>query len=126
MLDGLAELDCLLKCHRAPFVIGESRAHLGVLTARFRILLCMTIQVPVRLTEIEVAALDAAVATGRFPNRSAALRAGLDRLLSDEREHAIGEAYARGYAKHPQEEWIGEVGLAGLVAFHAAERGKRL
>jgi Arc/MetJ-type ribon-helix-helix transcriptional regulator len=80
----------------------------------------------VRLTEDEVAALDAAVASGRFPNRSAALRAGLERLMRDERERAIDEAYVRGYAKNPQEEWVGEVGLAGLAAFHAAEGGKRL
>jgi Arc/MetJ-type ribon-helix-helix transcriptional regulator len=86
----------------------------------------MTIQVPVRLTEREVAALDVAVASGRFPNRSAALRAGLDRLLRDERQRAIDEAYTRGYGEHPQEEWVGVVGLAGLAAFHAAEGGKRL
>jgi Arc/MetJ-type ribon-helix-helix transcriptional regulator len=86
----------------------------------------VTIQVPVRLTEDEVAALDAAVASGRFPTRSAALRAGLERLLGEERERAIAEAYARGYEKHPQEEWVGEVGLAGLAAFHAGEGGKRL
>jgi Arc/MetJ-type ribon-helix-helix transcriptional regulator len=86
----------------------------------------MTIQVPVRLTEAEVAALDEAVASGRFPNRSAALRAGLGRLLSDERERAIDEAYARGYAKHPQEEWIGQLGLAGLAVFDAAEGGRPL
>jgi Arc/MetJ-type ribon-helix-helix transcriptional regulator len=86
----------------------------------------MTIQVPVRLTKEEVATLDAAVASGRFPNRSAALRAGLDRLLRDERQRTIDEAYTRGYGEHPQEEWVGAVGLAGLTAFHAAEGGKRL
>jgi Arc/MetJ-type ribon-helix-helix transcriptional regulator len=86
----------------------------------------MTIQVPVRLTEQDVAALDAAVAEGRFASRSDALRSGLEHVLREERERAIDEAYARGYGKHPQEEWVGELGLAGLAAFHAVEVGKRL
>ena len=86
----------------------------------------MTIQEPVRLTEEDVAALDAAVAEGRFASRSDALRSGLKHVLREERERAIDAAYARGYAKHPQEEWVGEVGLAGLAAFHAGEAGKRL
>jgi Arc/MetJ-type ribon-helix-helix transcriptional regulator len=73
-----------------------------------------------------VAALDAAVARGRFPTRSAALRSGLEHVLREERDRAIDEAYARGYAEHPQEEWVGELGLAGLAAFHATEGGKRL
>lgn len=86
----------------------------------------MTVQVPVRLTEEDVAALDDAIARGRFANRSAALRSGLERVLREEREAEIDEAYARGYGEHPQEEWVGEAGLAGLAAFHAAEGGKRL
>jgi Arc/MetJ-type ribon-helix-helix transcriptional regulator len=73
-----------------------------------------------------LAALDAAVASGRFANRSEALRAGLELILREERERKIDEAYARGYAQHPQEEWIGELGLAGLAAFDKAEGGKPL
>jgi Arc/MetJ-type ribon-helix-helix transcriptional regulator len=87
---------------------------------------CMTTQVPVRLTDRDLAALDAAVARGRFSSRSDALRAGLERILRDERQQDIDEAYARGYGKHPQEEWIGELGLAGLAAFDKSEGGKRL
>ena len=86
----------------------------------------MTIQVPVRLTESDLAALDAAIARGRFANRSEALRAGLERILREEREHKIDQMYAAGYGKHPQEEWIGELGLAGLAAFDRAEGGKPL
>jgi Arc/MetJ-type ribon-helix-helix transcriptional regulator len=86
----------------------------------------MTTQVPVRLTDSDLAALDAAIARGRFSNRSAALRAGLERVLRDEREREIEEAYRRGYGEHPQEEWVGEVGLAGLIAFDRAEGGKPL
>ncbi len=82
----------------------------------------MTVQVPVRLTEEDVAALDRAVLEGRFANRSAALRAGLTLLLREEREREIEESYRRGYGEHPQEEWVGAVGLAALEAFFAAEQ----
>ena len=91
-----------------------------------RILGRMTIQVPVRLTKEDVAALDEVVARGRFANRSDALRAGLARLLREERERAVDEAYRRGYAKHPQEDWLGQAGLAGLSAFDRAEGGEPL
>jgi Arc/MetJ-type ribon-helix-helix transcriptional regulator len=86
----------------------------------------MTVQVPVRLTEEDVAALDAVVAGGRFASRSDALRAGLARVLHEEREREIDEAYRRGYGKQPQEEWVGLVGLAGLTAFDQAEAGEPL
>ncbi len=86
----------------------------------------MTVQVPVRLTEADLAALDKSIAEGRFANRSDALRAGLARVLREEREHEIDAAYRRGYTEHPQEEWVGELGLAGLAAFHRAEGGEPL
>jgi len=86
----------------------------------------MTHQVPVRLTDQDLAALDALVARGRFSNRSDALRAGLGRLADEERERQIEAAYARGYGEHPQEEWVGEAGLAGLTAFDAANSGEAL
>lgn len=86
----------------------------------------MTTQVPVRLTEGDLEALDAMVASGRFASRSEALRAGLAYLLHEEREQEIDEAYRRGYGEHPQEEWIGQAGLAGLIAFDRAEGGEPL
>lgn len=86
----------------------------------------MTIQVPVRLTEEDAAALDAAVEAGRYASRSEAMRAGLARILREERDREIAEAYRRGYGEHPQEEWIGEAGLAALIAFDRAEGGKPL
>lgn len=81
----------------------------------------MTVQVPVRLTEEDVSALDNLVESGRFSNRSDALRAALAELLREERERAIEDAYRRGYGEHPQEEWIGQAGLALMAAFHEAE-----
>jgi Arc/MetJ-type ribon-helix-helix transcriptional regulator len=86
----------------------------------------MTIQVPVRLTDRDVAALDAVVASGRFASRSEALRAGLAQLLREEREREIDAAYHRGYGASPQEEWVGELGLAALGAFDEAEGGDPL
>jgi Arc/MetJ-type ribon-helix-helix transcriptional regulator len=87
---------------------------------------CMTVQVPVRLTERDVAALDELVSSGRFANRSDVLRAGLARVIREEREREIDEAYRRGYGEHPQEEWIGRAGLAAFAAFHEAEGGEPL
>ena len=86
----------------------------------------MTIQVPVRLTEEDVAALDNLVEAGEFKNRSEVLRAALDGLLRERREREIEDAYRRGYGKYPQEEWIGRDGLALFAAFHAAEGGEPL
>jgi Arc/MetJ-type ribon-helix-helix transcriptional regulator len=73
-----------------------------------------------------VAALDAAVASGRFASRSEALRAGLAQVLAEEREREIDAAYERGYGAIPQEEWVGELGLSGLAAFDRAEGGEPL
>ncbi|MDQ3992671.1 MAG: ribbon-helix-helix domain-containing protein [Actinomycetota bacterium] len=86
----------------------------------------MTIQVPVRLTERDVAALDRLVAEGAFATRSDALRAGLAGLLRERRERDIEAAYRRGYEAHPQETWVADVGLAGLAEFHRAEGGDPL
>lgn len=86
----------------------------------------MTVQVPVRLTEADVSALDELVASGHFASRSDVLRAALARLFSESREREIDEAYAKGYGEHPQEEWIGSAGLAAFAAFVEAEGGEPL
>jgi len=81
----------------------------------------MSVQIAVRLTDDDLKRLDAAVARGVFPSRAAAVRAGLQRLLGEEREAQIAEAYRRGYATEPQEDWIGEAGLR-LGAEQLAEK----
>ena len=86
----------------------------------------MTTQVPVRLTDADLAALDEAVAKGSFASRSDALRTGLKAVLREQREREIDESYRRGYGAYPQEEWIGEYGLASLEAFFAAEQDEPL
>ena len=86
----------------------------------------MTTQVPVRLTDRDLAELDRLVEAGAFTNRSEALRAGLTTLLREHQEQAIEQAYRRGYEKHPQEPWVGANGLAALAAFDQAEGGEPL
>ena len=78
------------------------------------------------MTERDLAALDKAIARGRYANRSEALRAGLEHVLKEERDLEIEEAYRRGYGEHPQEEWIGKAGLALFEAWHRAEGGEPL
>lgn len=69
-------------------------------------------QLAVRLPGEDLERIDAAIARGRFASRAAAIRAGLDLLLRAERERDIAEEYRRAYAASPQEEWIGDAGLA--------------
>jgi Arc/MetJ-type ribon-helix-helix transcriptional regulator len=86
----------------------------------------MTSQLAIRIQDDTLAAIDAAVANGRFANRTAAVLAGIESLLREERERAIDEAYRRGYGAQPQEDWVGEAGLAAFGAFVAAEeRGRK-
>jgi len=72
----------------------------------------MSVQIAVRLGEEDLEHLDAAVARGAFPSRAAAVRTGLQRLLREDREREIEQAYRRGYAEHPPERWVGQAGLA--------------
>ena len=82
----------------------------------------MSVQIPVRIPDRDAQLLDEAVARGRFANRSEALREALTLLLKEEREREIEEAYRRAYTEHPQEDWIGEVGLWAFAQILAAER----
>jgi Arc/MetJ-type ribon-helix-helix transcriptional regulator len=74
-------------------------------------------QIAVRLDEDDLAALDQAIASGRYPSRAAAIRSALEQLLRDEREREIEDAYRRGYGEHPQDDAEGEAGLI-LMARH--------
>jgi Arc/MetJ-type ribon-helix-helix transcriptional regulator len=81
----------------------------------------MSIQIAVRLSDRDLSELDSAIGRGRFPSRAAALRQALDLLLREERDREIEEAYRRGYGAKPQEEWVGEAGLAAFAGFVEAE-----
>ena len=70
----------------------------------------MATQIAIRIPERDLAAIDQAVAAGRFPSRAAAVREALERLLAAERERQIADDYRRAYAEHPEEEWVGRLG----------------
>jgi Arc/MetJ-type ribon-helix-helix transcriptional regulator len=72
----------------------------------------MPTQIAVRLSDEQLAGIDAAVALGHFSSRAAVVRAGVERVLREQRDLEIAEAYRRGYGGQPQEEDIGELGLA--------------
>jgi len=80
-------------------------------------------QIAVRLTDDELARLDASVARGHHPSRAAAVRAGLERLLHEERDRELADAYRDAYGRAPQDE-LGDAGalLAAEVADEDAAR----
>ena len=45
----------------------------------------------------------------------------ISKIRRDARDRELADAYRRGYAEHPPEEWLGKAGLAGLAAFDRAE-----
>lgn len=57
----------------------------------------------VRVPDTVLKTLDALVAEGRYANRTAAVRDALQRLIADERRHAVDRSIAEGYARHPPE-----------------------
>jgi Arc/MetJ-type ribon-helix-helix transcriptional regulator len=71
----------------------------------------MATQIAVRLSDEQLAGIDAAVARGHFPSRAAAVRAGVERVLREQRDLEIAEAYRRGYGGQPQDEDVGKLGL---------------
>lgn len=72
----------------------------------------MATQIAVRLSDEQLAGIDAAVAQGHFESRAAAVRAGVERVLREQRDLEIAEAYRRGYGGQPQDEDTGKLGLA--------------
>ena len=68
----------------------------------------MSEQIAVRIADEDLAALDESVSNGAYPNRAAAVRAGIDLLLRKERDRSIGAAYRRAYGDHPQDDWFAE------------------
>ena len=81
----------------------------------------MSTQIAIRIPTEDLAALDEAVTDGRFPSRAAAVREALTLLLREDRRRAIEAADRRGYGSLPQEDWVGETGLAAFASLVAAE-----
>jgi Arc/MetJ-type ribon-helix-helix transcriptional regulator len=79
------------------------------------------VQIAIRLADADLARLDAAVAQGRFPTRAAAVRAGVDLLLRDERDRQIAAQYERAYRDQPQDETAGRAGVALMATVVARE-----
>ena len=72
-------------------------------------------RIAVRVPVEDLGILDAAVARGDFPSRSAAVRAAVSVLVQGLGEAEIAEEYRRAYGGRPQERWIGEAGLVQLA-----------
>ena len=76
-------------------------------------------QVAVRLDGEQLREIDRLIDAGAFPNRAAAVRAGLVLVLQEQRRRAIDDAYRRGYSSHPQTgddlEWAETAGQASLA-----------
>ncbi len=58
-------------------------------------------QVPLRLPESLLVDLDALVSKGRYRSRSAAIRDGIEAILSAERQRQIDHEIVDGYTRHP-------------------------
>jgi Arc/MetJ-type ribon-helix-helix transcriptional regulator len=76
-------------------------------------------QVAVRLDGEQLREIDRLIDAGAFPNRAAAVRAGLVLVLQEQRRRAIDDAYRRGYSSQPQTgddlEWVETAGQASLA-----------
>lgn len=59
-------------------------------------------QIAVKLPEQLLATVDQLVGKGRYANRSQAVRAALEALVRQDRAEQIGQAFARGFALHPE------------------------
>jgi len=68
----------------------------------------MAQQIAIRLDDEDLAALDAEVASGRYPSRAAAVRAGVRGLARERRSREIAERYRRAYGDVPQEPWFAQ------------------
>ncbi len=61
----------------------------------------MTTQIAVKLPDGLLAAVDGLVAGEHFDSRSSAIRAALGALVSDVAARSVDDAFAAGYAAHP-------------------------
>jgi Arc/MetJ-type ribon-helix-helix transcriptional regulator len=69
----------------------------------------MSIQLAVKLPESTVEEIDGLIKSGRFANRTGAVRAALDRMLGEIREERVTAAIVAGYRRTPpteaEDEW---------------------
>jgi Arc/MetJ-type ribon-helix-helix transcriptional regulator len=62
----------------------------------------MTKMVTLRISEEQLARIDAVVADGSYPSRSAFLTKALERMLDEEERQRIDVAIVEGYTRLPQ------------------------
>lgn len=74
----------------------------------------MTYQIAVRIPENAVEEIDRMVGNGIYPNRSAAIKAGVEQVIKINEREQIADEYRRAYEKKPQDSF-GEAG-AKLLA----------
>lgn len=81
----------------------------------------MTIPVPTRFTEEELALIDQLVANGVGDSRSAVIRRGLHHLAESVRRAEVGEAIAASYRAMPQKADDDDLAMANAIAMTEAE-----
>jgi Arc/MetJ-type ribon-helix-helix transcriptional regulator len=81
----------------------------------------MSIQVPTRFSEDEIAALDELVREGVGANRSEVIRVAFHNLVEWNRRRRIGEAIAESYRETPQTDDEHEWAVANAYALTKAE-----
>lgn len=62
----------------------------------------MSTQIAVKIPDTVLATIDDLVARGRYPSRSAAVRAGLEMVARQARAEAIDRAFTEGFRRVPE------------------------
>jgi Arc/MetJ-type ribon-helix-helix transcriptional regulator len=78
----------------------------------------MTAQLAVRLSERTLKSLDDLIRAGRFANRTEAIRAAVDALISDAERREIEAAIVEGYRRSPDaptDPWL-EAATSAMVS----------
>lgn len=68
----------------------------------------MTTRITVKLPDELIANVDRLVRRGRFASRSDAVRNGLVKLLQEAESRRIDDAFAAGFARHPDDDLLTE------------------
>ncbi|NOX31507.1 MAG: hypothetical protein GXP35_15895 [Actinobacteria bacterium] len=81
----------------------------------------MTVPIPTRFTEEEIALIDDLVSHRVADSRSAVIRKGLHDLAESVRRARIGATIADSYRENPQSSEDDDLAMAGAIAMTEAE-----
>lgn len=81
----------------------------------------MSISIPTRFTENEIATIDRLVRDGVADNRSAVIRRALELLADAHRRRRLGEAITTSYQRLPQSADDDALAMANAIAMTEAE-----